>query len=176
MKNAKASRFNYWLYNEDGDLLIYNSLNYKFVKIKHENSEYVEKFLNSKESFRTQGILDLLFTRGILVPEDCDELELTQGLFIDYIQCEVNVFTVSEKAKNLMAYACKLHLGDGLQNSLADFLHKTAGNRTDMMQHFDVALREKNTKNKIIDFAYVEQKVPEEKEKKTKRARTLGKE
>ncbi len=85
MKDVKTSRYNYFLHNAEGDLLIYNSLNYEFLKILHNKSEFVEHYLRTGESFRTQGLLEKLADRGIFVPEGCDEMELVHEKFIDCV-------------------------------------------------------------------------------------------
>lgn len=73
-----------------------------------------------------------------------------KGEYVPYMKCDMTVFTITEKAKNLTAYPCKIDLGDFAQKGLADFLHQTANNKTEMVQHFDKALNEKNAKEKII--------------------------
>lgn len=80
----------------------------------------------------------------------------SKGEYVPYIKCGLTVFTVSEKAKNLSAYACRIDLGDGQQKGLADYLHQVANSKTELVQHFDSATREKNAKDKIIGMTQTE--------------------
>lgn len=88
MENIKASKYNYYTLNDEGCLLVYNSLNYEFVKIPKEKSTWVKQYLESRESFEIVDILNELSQKGIFVPESCDEIEIVHDKFVECINNE----------------------------------------------------------------------------------------
>lgn len=87
----KLSKYNYSTYNEDGDLLLYNSMSgvKSLLKVKEEFRDVVKQVLdgNEKISSLPEGLKDRLFNAGILVPEYEDEECKLRSL---YLNCVAN--------------------------------------------------------------------------------------
>lgn len=85
----KLSKYNYSTYNEQGDLLLYNSMAgvRSLIKVGEENRNMVKQVLDKKAepSSLPDVVRDRLFHAGILVPEYEDEECRLRSLYLDCV-------------------------------------------------------------------------------------------
>lgn len=127
MQKVKASQYNYILHNSNNELLIYNSLNYKFIKILSDEVDKIEPYLVTKEVVKSEGIINSLASRGIFVPEDCEELALVNNVYLDCINNEGTLailITVTEDCNFRCPYCFEEHKQNRMSQEVMDNIVK----------------------------------------------------
>ena len=73
------------------------------------------------------------------------------GDYFPYNKCALTVFT--KEGTDFSAYYTRIDIGDGAQNSLSDHLEQLCGKESNLVSTFEKSTREKNSKDKIVEFS-----------------------
>lgn len=130
----KTSKFNYYIYNDNSELLLYNSMKGtdSFCKIDKNNSSEVHSILNKDrvEVSENDSVLASLLSKGFIINEDIDEDALCYKSYLkainnNYLHLVINptdccnfkcVYCYETDSKNFMC--------EETQNALINYVKK----------------------------------------------------
>lgn len=131
MKSLKVSKYNFYVRNEENELLIYNSLNYKFIKISKQNADEIENVLRNSDSVHDKEVPEELIKAGVFIPANCDELALVNNVYMNCINNDgvlTLVIVVTEDCNFRCPYCFERHekktLSSGVKESIIKFVQK----------------------------------------------------